>query len=125
MCRLYVRAHVAHGNVNYCVSHLHIVNKTLAGTIKLIKSTLLSPAWKKTGERSVVSSKSTFILSHFDMVSMETAEEMVPSDESTGGGAAFGEGGILNNSCLCSLLGTHGGGAREKKKNGVLRVRRF
>lgn len=47
---------------------------------------------------------------------METAEEMVPSDESTGGGAAFGEGGILNNSCLCSLLGTHGVGAREKKK---------
>lgn len=53
---------------------------------------------------------------------METAEEMVPSDESTGGGAVFGEGGILNNSCLCSLLGTHGGGATGRKTNGVLGV---
>lgn len=57
----------------------------LAETIKVTASTLLSSPWKKTGKRSAaalrttVSSKSTFILSHFDMVSMETAEEIVPS----------------------------------------------
>lgn len=68
-----------HGNIDYWMSHSHIVNNVLAGTITFIKSTPVSPPWKKTGERSPISSKSTFILSHFDMVSMETAEEMLPS----------------------------------------------
>lgn len=100
----------------------YIFNNMLTETIKAIDSTVLSLLGKKTSERSVaarrttVSSKSTFILSFFDMVSMETAEENRSQCLTHWRWRRRRRRGAFKQLLFVFLLGTQGREAREKEK---------